>query len=73
MTSIPFMYFLRDDHRSVLLLVVLQYRNHGPACRQRRVVQGVHGAHTVLTPYWAGRLGKEVMEAYQSSERGAPR
>ena len=27
-------------------------------------------AHTVLTPYWAGRLGKDVMEAYQSSERG---
>ena len=27
-------------------------------------------AHTVLAPYWADRLGKNVMEAYQSSERG---
>ena len=27
-------------------------------------------AHTVLAPYWADRLGKNVMETYQSSERG---
>lgn len=27
-------------------------------------------AHTVLGPYWARRLGKKVMRAYQSSERG---
>jgi len=27
-------------------------------------------AHTVLTPYWAERLGKSEMHAYQSSERG---
>ena len=27
-------------------------------------------AHTVLAPYWAERLGKHVMTAYQASERG---
>jgi PhzF family phenazine biosynthesis protein len=27
-------------------------------------------AHTVLTPYWAARLGKIRMTAYQASERG---
>ena len=27
-------------------------------------------AHTVLTPYWAERLGKTKMMAYQASERG---
>jgi len=27
-------------------------------------------AHTVLTPYWAERLGKKEMAAYQASERG---
>jgi PhzF family phenazine biosynthesis protein len=27
-------------------------------------------AHTVLTPYWAGRLGKKVMRAHQASSRG---
>ena len=27
-------------------------------------------AHTVLAPYWAERLGKAKMHAYQSSERG---
>lgn len=27
-------------------------------------------AHCLLTPYWAGKLGKEVHEAYQASARG---
>jgi PhzF family phenazine biosynthesis protein len=27
-------------------------------------------AHTVLTPYWAERLGKKVMRAHQASKRG---
>lgn len=27
-------------------------------------------AHTVLTPYWANKLGKKSMTAYQASERG---
>lgn len=27
-------------------------------------------AHTVLTPFWAERLGKNVMRAYQASKRG---
>ncbi len=27
-------------------------------------------AHTVLTPYWANRLGKRTMRAYQASKRG---
>jgi PhzF family phenazine biosynthesis protein len=27
-------------------------------------------SHTALTPYWAGRLGKEELTAYQASERG---
>jgi PhzF family phenazine biosynthesis protein len=27
-------------------------------------------AHTVLTPYWSGKLGKKEMRAYQASARG---
>lgn len=27
-------------------------------------------AHCVLAPYWSGKLGKEVLVAYQASERG---
>jgi predicted PhzF superfamily epimerase YddE/YHI9 len=27
-------------------------------------------AHSVLTPYWAGRLGRETFTAYQASTRG---
>jgi predicted PhzF superfamily epimerase YddE/YHI9 len=27
-------------------------------------------AHTILTPYWAGRLGKKTMKARQVSPRG---
>jgi PhzF family phenazine biosynthesis protein len=28
------------------------------------------GAHCMLTPYWAGRLGKTALHAYQASRRG---
>ncbi|GAI35532.1 unnamed protein product [marine sediment metagenome] len=27
-------------------------------------------AHTILTPYWAEKLGKKDMRAFQMSERG---
>ncbi|MFQ6074883.1 MAG: hypothetical protein ACE5Z5_01940, partial [Candidatus Bathyarchaeia archaeon] len=40
-----------------------------PTSHQKQAPHDLY-PHTLLTPYWADRLGKRRMFAYQASERG---